>query len=661
MAKHGESAKTDWSKEEFLKEHAISEEVFDARGYYCYEKDDPEGLLRKVEGDADDERQVVPAWPEDNADFAEYIAKQQPGLIIPRYAPPDLGLEHVYAEIRPDGPIQTRKPYQHYHDRRRPTDEEREKVMRQKDARSDWVSNSWTLRKHIRKSRKRGGHGGWSPSGVHPRFTWAKYVFPKGPYARRIDMLPRAWDLLKSAERVYFVIEGCIKSDAILSEIIRTKEPSTVISVPSVTLWPFEADTALDDDHHLLAHLQSALVSELELVAEALVRDKEVVIIPDADWRENVLVYSQAMQLRTFLRNRDFNAHVAAPPFKKDDPRDEDGKLLKNGVDDYLAGGGKLADMDVGDRYLPVLDVAVRERFGRGRHRIKLYSARLLAALSLHSGIETEDDGKTLKWTNDGTVCVSVEKRGKILGIEPRTAQLTMKDLREETDDAVELISGLETVAEGWHRRGKPLEDEPELDPDGTPADDDVYWSASYVQQPVYLLHEDFRPGPLELTKLGKPGSLKAPPTKEDIARMLREDFSDKIIESAGEPIRVSTLEEWLALQPTLPPLSGSGFRQVRIEIIEYLLDYYDVAPIAKGLGLDPSRIRQIKRELERKRMSTETNERLARIEAQLAEVRADVSETLARVCGRFPEDDADVRAAVEQFIAVALSQENAA
>jgi hypothetical protein len=592
-----------WSKEDFLKEHAIEEEVFDARGYHRYKKGDPEGLLRKVEGYPDAERQLVPAWPEDNANFADYIAKQQPGLIIPRYAPPNLDLDHVYAEIRPDHAIRTRV-YKHYHARRPPTDEERDEVMRQKDARSDWVSDYWTLRKHIRKSRKRGGHAGWNPNGVHWRIKRAKYIFPQGAtYARRIDMLPLAWDLLKRAERVYFVIEGCIKSDAILSEIIRTKEASTVISVPSVTLWPFESDTALDDDHHLLAHLQSALVSELELVAEALLRDKEVVLVPDADWLENVLVYSQAMQLRTFLRNCDFNAHVAAPPFKKDDPRDEDGKLLRNGVDDYIADGGKLADMEVGDRHLPVLDVAVRERWGQGKRRIKKYSADLIAALSVHSGIETADDGKTLIWTNDGTVCASVEKRGKILGIEPRTAQLTMKDLREDTDDAVELIRGQETVAEGWHCRGKQLEEDPELDDAGNPVEGGVYWSASYVQQPVYLLHEDFRPGPLELTKLGKPGSLKAPPTKADIDRMLHEDFSAKMVKD-GKYVSLPAAE-FDALP--FPPVSPSESIQIRIGIAEHALDLgFDVPTVAKMVHLGEPRIRQIKRELERKRMRTE-------------------------------------------------------
>jgi hypothetical protein len=122
------------------------------------------------------------AWPEDNTDFV--TTKVTPvcdGLIIPRYPPPSLMLSRVYAEIRPDKAV----------------------VLDNRD-----------------------------PDG-------AKYVFPKGSkYAKRIDMHPLAVGLLRDAKRIYFGLEGCIKADAMLSAILRSREKASVLSVPSVTLWP---------------------------------------------------------------------------------------------------------------------------------------------------------------------------------------------------------------------------------------------------------------------------------------------------------------------------------------------------------------------------------------------------------------------------------------
>jgi hypothetical protein len=45
----------------------------------------------------------------------------------------------------------------------------------------------------------------------------AKYVFPTGEGARRLDVHPDAWPRFRDPRRVFFVIEGCIKSDAVFS------------------------------------------------------------------------------------------------------------------------------------------------------------------------------------------------------------------------------------------------------------------------------------------------------------------------------------------------------------------------------------------------------------------------------------------------------------
>lgn len=54
--------------------------------------------------------------------------------------------------------------------------------------------------------------------------------------AKRLDIHPRALKRLAKAEVVYFVIEGCLKADAVLSAIERDDRSESVFSVPSVTL-----------------------------------------------------------------------------------------------------------------------------------------------------------------------------------------------------------------------------------------------------------------------------------------------------------------------------------------------------------------------------------------------------------------------------------------
>ena len=72
--------------------------------------------------------------------------------------------------------------------------------------------------------------------------------------ATRIDSNPLALDLLNGAERIYFGIEGCIKADAMLSAILESGERATVVSVPSVTLWPKDAGYS-DGDLRTLARI----------------------------------------------------------------------------------------------------------------------------------------------------------------------------------------------------------------------------------------------------------------------------------------------------------------------------------------------------------------------------------------------------------------------
>jgi hypothetical protein len=129
-------------------------------------------------------------------------------------------------------------------------------------------------------------------------------------------MHPLAWERFTNAPRVFFAIEGCIKSDAILSAGV------AVLGVPSVTLWDGPEE-------------------ELEAVFRQF-RDEEVVIVADSDWTRVPGVLTQAMLCRSALRRLGLrNVVVAAPP---------DNGIDKMGVDDHLGGGRSLAALDVIDR-----------------------------------------------------------------------------------------------------------------------------------------------------------------------------------------------------------------------------------------------------------------------------------------------------------------------
>jgi hypothetical protein len=137
-----------------------------------------------------------------------------------------------------------------------------------------------------------------------------------------------ALPLLRTADVVYCVIEGCIKADAVLSA------GGAVFSVPSVSLW--NAD-------------------ELPDFAEVYLADKEVVIICDADWHENALVVNQARLCQDQLRRLGVtDVHVAALSIESE----------CKGVDDYLGAGGGLDDLVVIDNVVPpgLWDYAVAHR-----------------------------------------------------------------------------------------------------------------------------------------------------------------------------------------------------------------------------------------------------------------------------------------------------------
>ncbi|MFZ2055926.1 MAG: hypothetical protein WAV54_00765 [Acidimicrobiales bacterium] len=158
--------------------------------------------------------------------------------------------------------------------------------------------------------------------GLHPHTSRVKDKSLN--LARRLDVHPLAMDKIRSAEVVFFVIEGCLKADSILAK------DAAVFSVPSVSLWDCQ---------------------ELESFAKAYLKDKEVVIVPDADWIDNREVISQARLCHATLdRYGVARVHIAAPPLNWS------GYYYRGkGVDDFLGeeGHGKLGELQTLDFYLP--------------------------------------------------------------------------------------------------------------------------------------------------------------------------------------------------------------------------------------------------------------------------------------------------------------------
>jgi hypothetical protein len=144
--------------------------------------------------------------------------------------------------------------------------------------------------------------------------------------AMRLDIHPWAAERLEAAEVVYFVIEGALKADSILSYIIDHCLRASVFDVPSVTLWE---------------------ANELRRFMREKLRGKIVVVVPDADWSKNDLVAEQARMCALYLRNiGGLETYIAAPP------ADSEGDYPHKGVDDFLGAGGRLENLHVLERYV---------------------------------------------------------------------------------------------------------------------------------------------------------------------------------------------------------------------------------------------------------------------------------------------------------------------
>jgi hypothetical protein len=317
--------------QDFYDEHAISTRIGQARPYARYERGDPERIVRK-------------AWPQ-SPQFAARIANQGSGIVISRYGPSYMKLPHVPAELRPNSPVVTSSHW-HYHGDVSEIDliipsSGKHLPRKHRHAPDD-------MERHIAKV-----HGGVNTNEVHLDENRAKYVFPTGRGARRLDEHPNAWPLFRDPRRVFFVIEGCIKADAVLSA------GEAVFSVPSVTLWR---------------------APELDEFAPRL-RGVLVYIVPDSDWYGNDAVLTQAMFCRSYLRRLGVNTHIAAPP-----PAPDGGK---RGIDDHLHHGGALSQLEVLEReagYGLAEFIADNRKWRKDK---VVRGAEVLESLALHAGSDT--------------------------------------------------------------------------------------------------------------------------------------------------------------------------------------------------------------------------------------------------------------------------------
>jgi hypothetical protein len=250
----------------------------------------------------------------------------------------------------------------------------------------------------------------------------------------RIDVHPYAWPLIEKHERVFFVIEGCLKADAILSA------SEAVFSVPSVSLWH---------------------APELEWFAKRYLRSKTVIVVPDADWVDNDAVISQARFAQRFLRDLGVPTFVAAPPLGADR------KVKHKGVDDYLGAGGKLDDLMVMERTVSTNLIACARRV-RPFYRSDAIGTdvKMLKALSHHA-----DD--------HGAVGVPLLSLAKIMGVNRQTVANSVKRL--EAHGWITVEGDLATRKNYWSKNLE-WEDMPRIIIDPSLRGTDEAWPLSELQ-----------------------------------------------------------------------------------------------------------------------------------------------------------------------------------
>jgi hypothetical protein len=181
--------------EAFFAKHAIAEEIWQARPYERWEIRDPGNIARRH----------FAAMNKDQKAHVNKVVNTAPGWVIVRHPPPEMGLDKIYPEQRPDWLVQSEQPRRHWHSSGEPPpDPKWYRVftgdpddpysslyahIHQKDE-----SEDETKPKHpddergaAGRNRKRNQHLGTNTQEIHTHFDFAKYVFPPSP------KMDRAW------------------------------------------------------------------------------------------------------------------------------------------------------------------------------------------------------------------------------------------------------------------------------------------------------------------------------------------------------------------------------------------------------------------------------------------------------------------------------------
>jgi hypothetical protein len=335
--------------------------------------------------------------------------RQSAGLVMPKHPAPGFG--SIAPQLRPDEAIvMDLRPTWHYHGR-----EGGDCPMFPAEATGagKYLPKALVLvglsrDQHVHRDKSAepydaatgiGDHHGVNIEVVHYHApASAKYILLGEN--KRIDVHPWSVRLLPRARRVFFVMEGTLKNDAVLS----TGE--AVFSVPSVTLWD---------------------PRELRLFVKRYLQDKTVFIVPDADWFTNVAVDRQALLVRSCIRRQGVDAYVAAPPIAGL----ADG--IK-GVDDFLGKGGTIEGLIVRGREAPkdrILDLTI----GAAKHRFDRRKRNWFAleGLALHAG-------------QDGSVAVPMGTLARFMD----TRKDRIVPILDDLSDALEVDGSLETKIEMW-------------------------------------------------------------------------------------------------------------------------------------------------------------------------------------------------------------------
>jgi hypothetical protein len=252
-------------------------------------------------------------------------------------------------------------------------------------------------------------HGGVEVEGQHAHEYRTKDLMAPA-MARRLDVHPLAVNKILRAEVVFFVIEGCLKADAVLSA------DGAVFSVPSVSLW---------DAHH---------DAELKRFAFQYLEGKQVVIVPDADWSENPQVLNQARMCQITLLRMGIFTYVAAPPATYVDASGNEHDT--KGVDDFIAAEGGLEDLLAIDfSGPPRLEDWVRDHATTRRRDVLWRMEQILWDLSVYAGAE-------------GIVTPTIRTLCRVMGV-PRS---TLSDhLRRFRDiGAITYTGSLDTQHNWW-------------------------------------------------------------------------------------------------------------------------------------------------------------------------------------------------------------------